>query len=99
MARSLFTDREFGPRPRVSEEIPAIVWEGIFGLIYSRAVDGWFGRSYPEKCGDGRGICGSDWQALETAIRVHDPQSGTSREIRHRQQSLSSTCLSFYSEQ
>jgi hypothetical protein len=47
------------------------VRRGIAGLIRSRANSGWFGLEYPNQCPDGRGITGTDLNALGDALVAH----------------------------
>lgn len=53
-----YTDREFGERPRASEEIGETLWRGLCALIETRIDNASFGFCFPLQCPDGRGPCG-----------------------------------------
>jgi len=53
------SDRERGPRPRVSETIDKVVWQGLYALINIRIESGSFAYGFPETCSDGNVICGA----------------------------------------
>lgn len=65
-----FSDRERGPRPRTKQDIDQVAWIGIVTIVEGLARKGAFGRSFPEQCPDGSGICGNDDQALKGAIEA-----------------------------
>jgi hypothetical protein len=68
-----FSDRELGPPPRVLDELPETAWGGIVAAFY-RAVDGQkFGRSFPEQCPDGDGICGTSIANMTASLRADIP--------------------------
>lgn len=69
-----FSDREHGPKPRVSEEIGQAAWGGIAGHIQSRISDGSLGASFPEPCPDsGRGTTGTNAQAFGLSLMAEIP--------------------------
>lgn len=69
---SYFTDREFGERPPVSEEISSRVWGGLYALVTQAINDEAFGYKFPEYCKDGLGACGCDidqfWRVLAAEL-------------------------------
>ena len=78
--KSYFTDREFGARPRIEEEINQRAWSGLVVIINSRFADGSFGYLYPEQCEDyiGRGVignvCGYDSNSFSLALASEIPE-------------------------
>jgi len=73
MPQQYFSDREQGPRPRTSEEIPLPVWGGIVAAINSRAQDGSFGYRFPFTCPDGEVIAGCSTNDFSLALRADIP--------------------------
>lgn len=70
-----FTDREFGPVPRTTEEIDERLWGGLLSLIESRIDDGSFGYGFPSACPDqGRGPYGCDRAALGRILEAEIPR-------------------------
>jgi hypothetical protein len=45
-----FSQREFGPPPRNSEELTLSVWRAIIAAVERRVRDGSFGNSFPKTC-------------------------------------------------
>jgi hypothetical protein len=45
-----FSQREFGPPPRNSEEVTLPVWRAIVAAVQRRVRDGSFGNAFPESC-------------------------------------------------
>jgi hypothetical protein len=68
-----YSDREFGPRPRVEEEVSHSAWGGIAALINKLIRDGWFGGEYPKDCPDGAGVIGTDDVMMTQAINGEIP--------------------------
>lgn len=68
MSHTYFSDRELGPRPRVSEEIPQAAWGGICAAVGSRITDGSFGYRYPIICSDGGAPYGCDARPFALAL-------------------------------
>jgi len=73
MPQQYFSDREAGPRPRTSEEIPLPVWGGIVAAINSRVKDGSFGYRFPDTCPDGEVVCGCSETDFSLALRADIP--------------------------
>lgn len=75
-----FTDREFGARPRIEEEINQRAWSGLVVIINSRFDDGSFGYLYPEKCKDDvesgviGNVCGFDSNSFSLALASEIPE-------------------------
>lgn len=65
-----FSDREFGPAARTSEEITPVVWAAIVQTVEGLVKDGSLGQSYPEICSDGNVVCGCDGDAFGATIRA-----------------------------
>ena len=65
-----FSDREFGPKPKVEETIDEVVWQAILSLVETRIDDGSLGYGFPSHCPDGNAIDGTDRQAVTKAIRA-----------------------------
>lgn len=68
-----FSDREFGARPRIKEEISRNAWGGIIALIKSYIADSSFGYRYPLLCQEGKGIYGCDENSFSLAIEAEIP--------------------------
>lgn len=68
-----FSDREFGPNPRIMEEISHSAWGGIIATIKSYIADGSFGYRYPLKCQDGKGVYGCDENSFQLALEAEIP--------------------------
>lgn len=65
-----FSDREFGPKPKVEETIGEVVWQTILSLVETRIDDGSLGYGFPSHCPDGNALDGTDRQAVTNAIRA-----------------------------
>jgi hypothetical protein len=74
VAGAYFSDRERGPRPRISEEIGSTVWGALRHLIDSRIDDGSFGYKFPQACPDGAGPCGCDGRKFDAMARAEIPE-------------------------
>ena len=72
--REYFSDREFGPKPRIEEEINKAVWNGIMSLIQNRITDGSLAFGFPSTCPDGNAIVGTDDRTLwpRLCAEIHD---------------------------
>lgn len=70
MPHHYFSDRENGPRARTEETISPIVWSGIASTIEALVADGSFGESFPDICGDGGAVVGTDWQKWYNVMRA-----------------------------
>lgn len=70
MSHQYFSDREHGLRPRTEEIISPVVWSGIAATIESLVADGSFGQSFPEVCGDGGAVVGTDWHKWYAVLRA-----------------------------
>ncbi len=73
MNHTYFSDRELGPRPRVSEEITQSAWGGIFSAVKARIKDGSFGLRYPYTCPDNQAPYGCDEQPFSLALKAEVP--------------------------
>ena len=65
-----FSDRQFGPKPRVEEAVGKVVWHAILSLIETRMNDGSLAHGFPSHCPDGNAIEGTDRRAMSNAIRA-----------------------------
>ena len=65
-----FSDREFGPKPRIKETIDLNTWRAICTLIGIRVDDGSLAYGFPSHCDDGNAVVGTDRQAMARIIRV-----------------------------
>jgi hypothetical protein len=71
-----FTDREFGPVPRASEDIDERLWGGLHSLIEVRLDDGSFGQRFPLACDDpGKLPCGCDRNAFGRSLEAEVPRA------------------------
>jgi|ERR1043166_4763281 hypothetical protein len=61
MSSDYFSDRENGPRPRTEETIQPVAWGGIAATVEALVADGSFGETFPDNCGDGGAVTGTDW--------------------------------------
>ena len=73
MSHEYFSDRERGHRPRIIEEIPPTVWDGIHGLIYQLQNNESFGHAFSHYCPDGPDNCGCDETLFNTRLRAEIP--------------------------
>ena len=66
-----YTDREFGPKPRVKENINRKVWDAIESLIESRIGDDSLSCAFPrDRCpADGYPFVGTDSDAIVKRVR------------------------------
>jgi AbiJ N-terminal domain 4 len=70
MSDQYFSDREHRPRPRTEETISQIAWGGIAATVQSLVADGSFGESFPDVCGDGGAIVGTDFHKWYPIMRA-----------------------------
>lgn len=71
-----FTDRNVGRRARIATELEEPLRDAVVEIIRNRANDGWFGLDYPEQCPDDRGVTGTNFTALRSALvanNLHNP--------------------------
>src|SRR5581483_9289266 len=71
-----FSDRSFGPPPRVLTDMDETLRGAIVEVIRGRADDGSFGAEYPDRCPDNPSVIGTDTRALRAAIiarALHNP--------------------------
>jgi hypothetical protein len=66
--KKLFTERQGGTKPRVSEELDENTRDALLALIYARMDEEWFGLSFPYKCVDGYAYAGTDLRKLRATI-------------------------------
>lgn len=72
-----FSDRELGPRPRVSEAIDHSLWSALVGLIEGRLNDGSFGYRFPQPCSDNKALgYGTDVDAFRVRLEGEVPGLG-----------------------
>ena len=76
MNRQYYTEREFGVRPAVVEEISGDLWTGLWTLIEIRIDNHSFGFRFPEPCPDGLGPCGCDRHAFFSMLKAMIPEMG-----------------------
>ena len=68
-----FSDREYGPTPRVSDELPDAAWRGILAT-FNRSLDSnLFAEAFPDQCPDGEGISGTSRSNLVDTLVSHIP--------------------------
>lgn len=74
MSDSYFSERELGPKPRVTDEIGVQAWGGIIALIETLVSDGFFGKDFSDKCPDGHTfIIGTDVRTMSLALQAEIP--------------------------
>lgn len=75
MPSQYFTDREYGEKPRASEEIDQRVWGAIIGMVDTKIDNGSFGYRFPLVCDDaGRQPFGCDRNAFAVMLQAEVPQ-------------------------
>ena len=69
-----FSDRQFGPNPRIEEKIGKVAWDGILSLIQIKIDDGSLAYGFPSHCPDGNAIDGTNVSAFSARVRaeIHD---------------------------
>ena len=69
-----FSDRQFGPNPRIEEKIGKVAWDGILSLIQIKIDDGSLAFGFPSHCPDGNAIEGTNRSAFAARVRaeIHD---------------------------
>ena len=69
-----FSDRQFGPNPRIEEKIDQVAWDGILSLIQIKIDDGSLAFGFPSHCPDGNAIEGTNRSAFAARVRaeIHD---------------------------
>ena len=73
MSNEYFSDREFGKKPRIEEQISSEAWGGIVSLIDTLTKNGAFGLAFPDIC-QNRGITfGTNEQSMTLAARSEIP--------------------------
>jgi hypothetical protein len=65
---NFFSQRELGPRPRISEEITPAVWQAIVAAIDRRIRDGSFGNSFPALCWEHGYAVGTDTEMFGRSL-------------------------------
>lgn len=73
MGTDYFSDREVGPPPRTSEDIPETVWGGIVAHVTSLLGNGAFGGDFPDECHDGGAVVGNNERTFSLAVRAEIP--------------------------
>jgi len=73
MTGPYFSEKEFGPQPRIHEEISTTTWGGIIAALRSFIAYGSFGYRYPSNCPDGAGPYGCDEDLFLQALRGDVP--------------------------
>ena len=69
-----FSDRQFGPNPRIEEKIGKVAWDGILSLIQIKIDDVSLAFGFPSHCPDGNAIEGTNRSAFSARVRaeIHD---------------------------
>jgi hypothetical protein len=76
VAHVYYSDREYGPKSRIDEEITENVWGGIIYLIKKRITDSSFGNEFPLYCEYDRNneiIAGCNLKNLSLALKSEVP--------------------------
>jgi hypothetical protein len=68
-----FSEREQGPKPRITSEVTKVAWGGIVALVNSLMSNGAFGNSFPDNCPDGYGVVGTQSYEMGLAIQAEIP--------------------------
>ncbi len=69
-----FTDREYGTRPRATDNIDERLWGGLHSLIETKLDDGSFGLRFPDICSDPGNIpCGCDRSTFSRMLQAEVP--------------------------
>ena len=74
MARTRYSDRVRGPRPRTEEEITERPWGGLVAIVESGLAYPLFAEDYPRLCEDGRGVYACDEGAFRLALLADVPE-------------------------
>ena len=75
MPSQYFTDREFGEKPRATEQIDHRVWGAVISLIETKIDNGSFGYRFPLVCDDsGRQPFGCDRSAFALMLQAEVPR-------------------------
>ena len=75
MPSQYFTDREFGEKPRATEQIDQRVWGAVISLIETKIDDGSFGYRFPLVCDDsGHQPFGCDRSAFALMLQAEVPR-------------------------
>jgi hypothetical protein len=70
MAKRLFSERHGETRPRVRDTLDPPSALGLLNLVDSRINQNWFGKAFPEECGDGGYNAGCDSRALKREVQA-----------------------------
>lgn len=73
MSNEYFSDKEFGKKPCIEEQISEGVWGGIISLIDTLIKNGAFGLVFPSICQDKRTTFGTDERSMTLAVRSEIP--------------------------
>ena len=68
--KKLFTERHQGSKPRVAQTLDSVTRDSLLELVDRRMDQHWFGFAFPEKCGDGYGYAGTDFNKLEDHMKL-----------------------------
>ena len=68
-----FSDREFGERPRIHQDIGERAIDGLRAFVDTKIKDGSFGVDHPLSCPDHLGPIGTDRHKFFTAMRAEIP--------------------------
>ena len=66
--KRLFTERQGGTKPRVSEVLDETTRNALWNLLSARINEEWFGFLFPDKCGDGYAYAGTDFDKLRRTM-------------------------------
>ncbi|HMF76205.1 MAG TPA: hypothetical protein VK604_11130 [Bryobacteraceae bacterium] len=69
--KKLFTERNEGSKPRISEILDDITRAGLLELVNRRMDDEWFGEKFPANCSYGYKYAGTNLEKLKTHMAVH----------------------------
>jgi hypothetical protein len=73
--RSFYSDRNHGPQERTLDELPGNTRRGLLSLLNNKISSNWFAHEFPEQCGDGNGIAGTDEYALADKLQALVPDA------------------------
>lgn len=70
---TFYSDRLRGPREPVNSALPAATALGLLSLVQTRLDQNWFAESFPDPCGDGNGVAGTDVGGLRLNLQALVP--------------------------
>lgn len=72
---SFYSDRTNGPVARVHESVPHATSLGLEALVKRRIDGNYLAEEFPSWCGDGNGIAGTDFAAIQPDIQALIPEA------------------------